>query len=485
MAGPNDDVNIKINSDATGAVKGSKDTSAALKGVSGMSKELESSFRKLKSVIDPTFAAQEKYNRMLAEGKRLMQADLITRKEYNAVKRAAKQQLDEETAAIARNTAAGKAAATAAAAAVAKKKADAAQAKQAAVELARAEAAAAREAAREQAAAAKMANAEKMKAIREAAAAARQAAAEQKRLDREAAASARQANRERIAAAANAAKAAKASAREQAAAAREAAEAIQRQAVAERQAAQAAQEMRAAIDPAYASQQRYNQTMAQATQLLMTGKLRQGEWTAIQKQAKAQMDLNVRSLGRLNSVYVQMGYQAQDVTASLASGISPMVILAQQSGQTAAALSQLGGTVGKVASFIAGPWGAAIIGVTLLLSYLTKETEEEKEAAEEAKKATVDLKNAEDVRRASLDKLTKSLKEYNKAQREANITREEGLQLESAAATQGIAMASKDINKALDAIAAAQDKLKNMGPMPSSKGGMEIYIAQQLMAQNE
>ena len=153
--------------------------------------------------------------------------------------------------------------------------------------------------------------------------------------------------------------------------------------------------------------------MRRATQLLMQNRLATGEWVAIQRQAKAQMDLNVRSLGQQNARYVQMGYQAQDVVASLSSGISPLVVLAQQGGQTAAALSTMGGAAGRVAAFLAGPWGAAILGATLLLGFLFKETEN-------AEKATLDLSDAQAVNRASLEDLRKAIQDFNEAQKNAN-----------------------------------------------------------------
>src|SRR3546814_18146992 len=68
-----------------------------------------------------------------------------------------------------------------------------------------------------------------------------------------------------------------------------------RQAAAERESNAAAQQLRASIDPVFAAQQRYNQVMQQATTLLMQNKLQTGEWKSIQAQAKAQMDVNVRS----------------------------------------------------------------------------------------------------------------------------------------------------------------------------------------------
>jgi hypothetical protein len=454
-----DDININIGANPAGVEQGSRRAKAALKGVTDGGKDLDAALRRLRQSIDPTFEAMEKFNKTKADNLALLRAGLVTRKEYNAAMKVAKQTLESETEAIQRNSAAGKAAA---AEALRLKREQAAEAKRVAAEerqAAREAAQAKRQAEREAAAEARRAAAEEKAAAREAAAiakqqareaaaveremkrqlaqearetaqiakaAAREKAAEEKRQAREAAEAEKEAKRQAREAAREAAAAAKAAAREKAAAereaarvAREAAEAAREMARQERAASNAAQELRASIDPAYAAQMRYNETMRRATQLLMQNKLQQGEWNAIQTQARAQMDLNVRSLGRQNAMYVQLGYQAQDVTASLASGINPLVILAQQGGQTAAALSTMGGTAGRVAAFFAGPWGAAIIGATLLLGYLW-------ESLSDGEEATKDLMNAEDRRAMSVKELTSAIREYTNAQRDANETTMQG-----------------------------------------------------------
>lgn len=581
MANENDNISINIGSDPSGVERGSRRATTSIKGVNKEAKELDTAFRRLKSAVDPTFAATEKYNKSLADNKRLLAAGKIDRQEYLANTKALRTALDSQVASIQRNTQAGRAAAaeakrqsdaakmdartraqeeaiasrqaaqakilaarTAAAAVEAAHKKEqvaitlsARMARQAAVEAralatratapsvtrgvspgsidtagrsikqleyqaTRSAAAAEKAATRAMEAAARAAestSARVAKAAEDAANRSKTAAEEaanraislarakasaegaeaqrSAQMEKQARQQATAAAREASTAAAQAAGVRKRAEREAAAAARDAAEAIRRQAVAEREASNAAQQLRASIDPVFASQQRYNDVMRQATQLLMQNKLATGEWTRIQQQAKAQMDVNVRSMGRMNSVYVQMGYQAQDVTASLASGINPLVILAQQGGQTAAALSQMGGTIGKVASFMAGPWGAAIIGITLLIGLMTQTSKEQKKADEEAKKATLDLKNAEEVRKAPLDKLTDSLKEYVKTQKEANLTRREALELEGIAASLGAIDSSAAVNKAMDDIAAAEKDLRELraqGPQ-GGKGGLELY----------
>lgn len=448
-----DDVQINIGANPAGVEAGSRRAKVALKGVADGGKDLDTALRRLRQSIDPTFAAMEKYNKAHSDNLALLRADLVTRREYNQAMKVAKAALDADTAAIQRNSAAGKAA-------IAEKRQAEQQARQAAAAARAQELQEARALAAETRRLQREASEEAKRLKREELAAIRAAAAEAKRLDREKTASARQAAAEERAAlkaveaeakrgareknaaekaaardAANAVKAAerekqaairesnraaaqaikdrRAADREQARAAREAADALRSQATAEKQAATAAQELRASIDPAYASQMRYNETMLRATQLLMANKLQQGEWNAIQRQARAQMDLNVRSLGRQNAMYVQLGYQAQDVTASLASGINPLVILAQQGGQTAAALSTMGGTAGRVAAFFAGPWGAAIIGATLLLGYLWDQS-----SANEKK--TNELRDAEFRRTATIKELTAAIKEYIEAAKEKN-----------------------------------------------------------------
>lgn len=507
-----DDININIGANPAGVEAGSRRAKVALKGVADGGKDLDAALRRLRSAIDPTFVAMEKYNKTHKENLDLLRAGLVTRREYNQAMKVAKQALAEETAAIERNSAAGRAAAAEkrrlelesrqASKAAAQEEARIAReaeaekrriAREAAAEKKRLDAES-RAAAREAAAAAKTAAREaaqaERQAKREAAQEARQAAEDAKRAAREKTAAERQAARESAEAEKNAKRQMREAAREAArvaaqaakdrakaereatAASREAADEAARLAKAERQAAQAADDLRSSIDPAYASQQRYNETMRRATQLLMMNKLQQGEWTAIQKQAKAQMDVNTRSLGQQNAMYVQLGYQAQDVTASLASGINPLVILAQQGGQTAAALSTMGGTAGKVAAFFAGPWGAAIIGATLLLGYLW-------EANKEAESTTKDVMNAEDRRRMSVKELTEALKDYVRQQREANETTREGAIAQAAGAQGAVSDVMAKMAKAQADLTAAQqafDAAVSSGNAGSALMGLSLNL---------
>lgn len=494
-----DDLNINIGANPTGVEQGSRRAKTALQGVAAGGKDLDAALRRLRTAIDPTFAAMEKFNRTKADNLALLRAGIVTRKEYNAAMKVAKTALDQETASIERNSEAGRRAAAEAKAAKAQQVADARAAAAEEARLARETAAAKRQAER-------LAVEEAKRLRQEERAAARAAAAEEKRLARETAAAEREAKREAAAAAKEAAATAKAAAREKAdaekrasreaaeaekeakrqareaarqatreaaakakekaraekeaaRASREAAQAAEEMARAERQAANAANELRSSIDPAFAAQQRYNETMRRATQLLMQNKLKTGEWITIQRAAKAQMDLNVRSMGRQNAMYVQLGYQAQDVTASMASGINPLVILAQQGGQTAAALSTMGGTAGKVAAFFAGPWGAAIIGATMLLGYLWQ-------ANQEAEEKTLDVMDAEERRKMKVEELTEAIRDYADAQRDANRQTAEAKRhtAEAMVAAQGeVRERIKGIEAQIAAARKSRESMLNMG----------------------
>src|SRR3546814_2043097 len=69
LADETENLNINIGSDPSGVETGSKRASTSIKGVNSEAKQLDQAFRRLKSSIDPTFAATEKYNKTLADNR--------------------------------------------------------------------------------------------------------------------------------------------------------------------------------------------------------------------------------------------------------------------------------------------------------------------------------------------------------------------------------------------------------------------------------
>lgn len=106
-------------------------------------------------------------------------------------------------------------------------------------------------------------------------------------------------------------------------------------------------------------------------------------------------DKVTRSAGAMRAASMNLGYQISDVTQQIALGTNPLIIFAQQGGQTAAALAGMGGTVGKVAGALSGPWGAAVMGAVMITGTLASKLWESEDAANDAKKATDSLTDAE------------------------------------------------------------------------------------------
>lgn len=181
-------------------------------------------------------------------------------------------------------------------------------------------------------------------------------------------------------------------------------------------------QFRAAIDPAFAAQQRFDREMAEARTLISTGGISLDEYVAklrIEREALAQssagQEQHAKSSGLAKAGLQQLNFQLSDIATQYASGAKPMQIFAQQSGQLFQALGMiaeggalagkgaqavatraeeagvdveglgdkavsvaekaegLGGKLGAVASFMTGPWGAAVlVGVSVLTPFVAK-----------------------------------------------------------------------------------------------------------------
>lgn len=156
----------------------------------------------------------------------------------------------------------------------------------------------------------------------------------------------------------------------------------------------------ASIDPVFAAEQRLAQGTRELNEALRLGIITQDEFTRRQVQLANAINGTTAVANRQNGAYTNLGYQVQDVFASFASGINPLVILAQQGGQTASALTNVGGVTQTVARFIAGPWGAAILGGAAVLGLLSTKTKE-------ASKSTLDQINAVENLADATELLTK------------------------------------------------------------------------------
>lgn len=78
----------------------------------------------------------------------------------------------------------------------------------------------------------------------------------------------------------------------------------------------------------------------------------------------------VKSAGAIANAQRNIARQYADIGAQVAGGQSPFLILAQQAPQVADALADTGGKAAQVASFFAGPWGAALLAAGSVLGVL-------------------------------------------------------------------------------------------------------------------
>lgn len=103
------------------------------------------------------------------------------------------------------------------------------------------------------------------------------------------------------------------------------------------------------------------------------------------------MNRSVTSAGEARVGYMMLGQQAQDVAVMLQGGANIGTIIATQSGQVATAVAMMGGRMGGFASFMAGPWGTAIILGVSVLANLTQGLMANKDASDAAEKASEDF----------------------------------------------------------------------------------------------
>ena len=104
----------------------------------------------------------------------------------------------------------------------------------------------------------------------------------------------------------------------------------------------------------------------------------------------------------------QAGMQINDFVTSISTGASPIQAFNQQIGQMGYAMSMMGGKLGAVGSFLAGPWSVVVIGAAMVLGPLIEKLFDTGAAAEEAKKKAADLSDKEKAFRDSTIKLMES-----------------------------------------------------------------------------
>lgn len=121
--------------------------------------------------------------------------------------------------------------------------------------------------------------------------------------------------------------------------------------------------------------------------------------TAANRRGQSASRAAVASQGALRTASVQAGQQLQDIVVQMESGTRATTIFAQQVPQLAFALTGLRessnstqAAIGRAATFLAGPWGAAIFAATAVLGPLVAKMFEGEKAADGLKGALDDVR---------------------------------------------------------------------------------------------
>ena len=176
----------------------------------------------------------------------------------------------------------------------------------------------------------------------------------------------------------------------------------------------------------------------------------------------------VASAGAQRAGMQQLSFQIGDVAQQFALGTSPMVIFAQQGGQVVQALSMMRGSAGGLLGFLAGPWGAVIMGAGMILGMLftnTKKTEQ----------GTLDLADALNIQAMSARELIGAINQLNTAQNKANAT---SYQTEVQARANAVAILNQAIaNRELAKTELQLAIARFQGQGITSKAGLELKSA--------
>lgn len=227
--------------------------------------------------------------------------------------------------------------------------------------------------------------------------------------------------------------------------------------------ARSAERLLSSVDPVYAAQSRYNRAVAEAERLHKAGTISAEQLAQVEQRHRQAIDAATEALKRQNGVSAQsqyrmrlLGYQISDVGVQLAGGQSPFLILAQQGPQVVNALDGVQGRIGKVATFLSGPWGAALLAGGSMLGMFASKMLESRNVTEEHERASKTLKEA--------------IEELDRVSGMHNKTLERQIQLGREALEDKRKQIEENIKLAKSYIAVAEAQMA----APTSKGGQEI-----------
>jgi hypothetical protein len=107
----------------------------------------------------------------------------------------------------------------------------------------------------------------------------------------------------------------------------------------------------------------------------------------VQDQVRKQTDAAAGAVRQQRQAFAQTGMQINQFAGQVAAGTPVMTAFVQQIGDVAYVIGQAGSAGGKLAAFLSGPWGAAILIAISVLGPLISKLWESKDAAQSAQSA--------------------------------------------------------------------------------------------------
>lgn len=226
---------------------------------------------------------------------------------------------------------------------------------------------------------------------------------------------------------------------------------IEKNEQAQRELAASVDELRAELDPMFAAQQRFDAELARAERLYERGAISAREYAAAQQLARNNLNGAARAImangdavdrvakrgtnaaqSVINSqramrfAGIQLGQQMQDVVVQAQLGTNAFVIFSQQVPQAAFALSGLADSanktqarIGQFATFLSGPWGAAIFAATAILGPFLYNLIASGDAAEDAAGKTYDFADGLNVLELSANETSNAMRQLVQEMRNA------------------------------------------------------------------
>lgn len=156
--------------------------------------------------------------------------------------------------------------------------------------------------------------------------------------------------------------------------------------------------LKASIDPAFASMQKYKGEVRLLQQALREGAITHKQYVDQMRVAVAGYQnagqVVTRSTNAQRAGMQQLSFQLNDVATMYAMGARPAQIFASQIGQVTQAIGLMSNSSKGLIGFLGGPWGMALTSAVILISAFASGHDDASDASKTHKDAADDLKKA-------------------------------------------------------------------------------------------